>query len=66
MKKQAINSIGSENQLSKIADEVVAIRTELEKGKKAGKMEESWFEKIEQRVSIVEKQLKSQKSLVIK
>lgn len=66
MKKQAINSIGSEDQLSKIADEVVAIRAELEKGKKAGKMEESWFKKIEQRVLIVERKLKSQKSLAIK
>ena len=31
--------------------------------KKAGKMEESWFKKIEQRVAIVERQLKNQRSL---
>jgi len=49
--------------LSKIDDEITEIKAELEKGKKAGKMEESWFKKIEQRVSIVEKQLKSQKIL---
>ncbi len=52
--------------LSKIDDEITDIRAELEKGKKAGKMEESWFKKIEQRVLIVERQLKGQKSLVIK
>ena len=52
--------------LSRIDDEITDIRAELEKGKKAGKMEESWFKKIEQRVAIVERQLKGQKSLVIK
>ncbi len=52
--------------LSRIDDEITDIRAELEKGKKAGKMEESWFKKIEQRVLIVERQLKGQKSLVIK
>lgn len=52
--------------LSRIDDEVTDIRAELEKGKKAGEMEESWFRKIEQRLSIVENQLKSRKSLVIK
>ncbi len=52
--------------LSRIDDEITDIRAELEKGKKAGKMEESWFKKIEQRVSIIEKQLKNQKSLAIK
>jgi archaellum component FlaC len=51
---------------SGIDDELAEIKAELERGKKAGKMEESWFKKIEQRVSIVEKQLKSQKSLAIK
>jgi len=54
------------NYLSRIDDEITDIRAELEKGKKAGKMEESWFKKIEQRVSIVEKQLKNQRSLAIK
>ena len=52
--------------LSRIDDEITDIRAELEKGKKAGKMEESWFKKIEQRVSIIEKQLKNQRSLAIK